>query len=231
MSDPGRRTTGATAGGGARPRRPWWLLLVLAVLVLAALLFALSRCGQGAGTDPGPATGAAPSPGPTPTLSAAPSAALTAAPSAVPAPAAPPAASAASPAPGAGPAGDAGSLTTGGAALLPLAQAVDADGSLATRAGQQVTGDGVLVESVPADEGFWVGISVTDRIWVQIEGAGESPYRVRPGDRVSFTGQLVANPEGFASQSGVDAAEGAEQLDRQAAHITVPQADLRLMAR
>jgi hypothetical protein len=29
----------------------------------------------------------------------------------------------------------------------------------------------------------------------------------------------------------VEADEGAEQLDRQAAHITVPQADLRLVSR
>jgi hypothetical protein len=84
---------------------------------------------------------------------------------------------------------------------------------------------------VPADEGFWVGSSATDRIWVQLEGGGESAYTVRPGDRVSFTGQLVANPAGFARQSGVDPDEGAEQLDRQAAHITVSQADLRLTSR
>lgn len=222
MSERERRAAGTTvAAGGRRPRM--WLWIVLAVLVLVALLFALSRCGAGAGPGAGgtgapaanpPAAPVTPTAGPT---AAGPTGAATTAPGA-----AEPA-----PAPGSGPAGGAGSLTAGGTALLPVSQAADANGSLAGLVGQEVAAEGVAVESVPADEGFWVGTSATDRIWVQLEGEGESGYAVRPGDRVSFRGQLVANPAGFAQRSGVDAGEGAAQLDRQAAHVTVRQADLR----
>jgi hypothetical protein len=223
MNDRERRAAGATAAG---PRgRGWRLLLwvVLAVLVLAALLFALSRCG--AGGDPGAGGTGAPAANP-PAAPASPTAGPTAA-AAPTSAAAPTGPGAATPAPEPAPAGGAGSLAAGGAALLPVSQAADADGSLAGLVGRDVTADGVAVQSVPADEGFWVGTSATDRIWVQLEGGGESGYTVRPGDRVSFSGRLVANPAGFAQRSGVDAAEGAAQLDRQAAHVIVRQADLR----
>ncbi|MFC4951131.1 hypothetical protein [Pseudonocardia sp. GCM10023141] len=70
---------------------------------------------------------------------------------------------------------------------------------------------GSPVQSVPADEGFWT--SETDRIWVQLTGdAGESGYTVQPRDRVDFTGQDLAHDAGFAEQSDVDAAEGADLL-------------------
>ena len=47
------------------------------------------------------------------------------------------------------------------------------------------------MQSVPADEGFWVTADGGDRVWVQIETTGESPFVVEPGTRVSFTGTVV----------------------------------------
>ncbi|MGI8682083.1 MAG: sigma-70 family RNA polymerase sigma factor [Mycobacteriales bacterium] len=107
-------------------------------------------------------------------------------------------------------------LAVDGKALLPL----PAD-RLAPYAGQTVTATGVLVQSVAADEGFWVGQNATDRVWVQLRlSTSESPEQVRVGERVSFVGTVVANPPGFAERVGVNAAEGAAQLTRQGAHIS-----------
>lgn len=84
--------------------------------------------------------------------------------------------------------------------------------------------------SVPADEGFWVGSSATDRVWVQLTGsAGESPVTVKAGNRISFsTGKVVANPAGFAAKVGVDAAEGGAQLDAQKQHIEIAKTSIKL---
>jgi hypothetical protein len=177
--------------------------LLVAVLLIAGLLVALLRCG----TDAGPA-------GPTPT------------------PEAGAAATPAGPTPGAAPGPEAGTgagtLTVGDTPLLPVAAVAGSDGSLAAVVGRPVAATDVVVQSVAADEGFWVGSSGTDRVWVQLTGEGESAYAIGPGDRVSFTGQVVGHDAGFAAQVGVDPAEGAEQLTRQAAHAAVVQADLQL---
>jgi hypothetical protein len=121
-------------------------------------------------------------------------------------------------------------LTADGTSLIPPAQVAGPQGELTAHAGKAVTGRGVLVQSVPADEGFWVGTSATDRVWVQLSGTGESGYVVRQGDRVEFTGRVVANDPGFAARVGVDSAEGADQLTRQAAHIEVAKSELRKSA-
>ena len=85
------------------------------------------------------------------------------------------------------------------------------------------------VQSVPADEGFWVGTSVKDRLWVQLTGAaGESAYQVKVGDRVDFTGTTSDTPPEFAKQVGVSADEGAAQLTTQGRHLVVNKADVRL---
>jgi hypothetical protein len=212
MSDRGPRASGAS-GAGVQQRRPWWLWLLVALVAIAALLFALSRCGGDGDPAAAPGSGDA-APAPT-----APESADAAAPAA-PSPAAP-----TGPEPGGAGAGE-GGLTVGGAALLPLAGAAGPDGSLAGRVGEQVTASGATVQSVAADEGFWVGTSETDRVWVQLQGGGESDYLVRPGDRVEFDGPLVAHDDAFAAEVGVDPAEGADQLTGQGAHVEVQQSDL-----
>jgi hypothetical protein len=123
-----------------------------------------------------------------------------------------------------------GSLTADGTSVLPLAQVSGPNGQLTSQTGKAATGQGVLVQSVPADEGFWVGTSETDRVWVQLSGTDESGYVVQQGDRVDFTGQVATHDSGFATQVGVDAAEGADQLGQQGAHIEVAKSELRRSA-
>ncbi len=228
MSTPPTEVTGATPDAARRPRRPWWLWLLLALVVLALLVFGLVRCGSGGAEDAG---GAGTTGGPTgseatgtadPDAGGADAGAPT---GAAPAPGAP---ASGAPAPGAPGSGTAGSLTAGGTALLPVAAAAGPGGELTGLVDEPVSGQGVVVQSVPADEGFWVGGSDSDRVWVQLAvQPGESPFRVQPGDRLDLTGRVVAHDAGFAQQVGVDAAEGAEQLTRQAAHVEVAKADLR----
>jgi hypothetical protein len=130
----------------------------------------------------------------------------------------------------AGGAGGQGQIVTGdGRPVLELAAAPDAAGALAGVTGQPVTATGVRVLSVPADEGFWVGASDTQRVWVQLTGdAGESPYQVQEGDAVDFEGTVVAHDAAFAQQVGVDEAEGAAQLAQQAQHLEVAKNVVRL---
>lgn len=93
--------------------------------------------------------------------------------------------------------------------------------------GQQVVVDGAEVESVPADEGFWVDAGGGDRVWVQVETAGESPYTVTDGQRVAFSGLVVAHDEDFARRPEFPAGD-AEELTEAGAHVEVDVSDLRL---
>ena len=122
-------------------------------------------------------------------------------------------------------------MTADGRSALAPAAGTDAAAALGGLAGQPVTATGVRVLSVPADEGFWLGTSETERVWVQLTGeAGESPYQVQEGDLVDFEGTVEAHDAAFAEQVGVDAAEGAQQLTEQAAHLEVAKSSLRLSA-
>ena len=84
----------------------------------------------------------------------------------------------------------------------------------------------VVVESVPADEGFWVGPGPRQRVWVQLVGGGESPVQVRPGDEVSFDGRAVPLPSGHVQRVGLSADEGADELRDLGLHVEVSKADL-----
>ena len=96
--------------------------------------------------------------------------------------------------------------------------------------GREVTGTGLQVLSVPADEGFWAGNNNADRVWVELLPAQqESPVAIRQGELIDLSGQMVAHGRDFAAQNGVDAAEGADQLTRQAAHIDAPQDQVRVV--
>ena len=97
---------------------------------------------------------------------------------------------------------------------------------LARHAGQRVRGVHVPARGVYADEGFWVGTG--DQLWVQLVGRGESPFRVRSGQRASFTGRLVPNPPGFAQRVGMVPSDGAALAQRQGHHIEVAYADITL---
>jgi RNA polymerase sigma factor (sigma-70 family) len=122
------------------------------------------------------------------------------------------------------PAGDP-RLTSEGRAILPLTGRPP----LSRYAGDPVRAQGVPVQQVTADEGFWVGTGARDRVWVQLTGTRESRVQVRRGDRVSFTGRMVGHRPGFAGGAGVTAREGAALLDRQGQHVEVRADRLRLI--
>jgi len=109
-----------------------------------------------------------------------------------------------------------------GTLLLPDGSAVPInDSALGRHVGTQLSASNAPVQSVPADEGFWLGESPTRRVWVQLLNSAEQDHRIRPGDRVSFEGEVASHPPGFAERVGVTSAEGAAQLGRQGAHIAV----------
>jgi RNA polymerase sigma factor (sigma-70 family) len=116
------------------------------------------------------------------------------------------------------------SLTSEGRAILPLTGRPP----LSRYAGDPVRAQGVRVRQVAADEGFWVGTSPRDRVWVQLTGTRESRPRVQRGDRVSFSGRMVEHQPGFARRAGVTASEGAGLLDQQGYHVEVSAGGLRV---
>ena len=185
------------------------LPLLLALLALIAVLFLLSRCGD----DDDPAATGTPTTPATATATTAPVASAS-----VPATASAPAGT------GQDANGEPGAVTAGGADLLGASA-----GDLRTHAGQEAAGRAVRVQSVPADEGFRVGTSEQDRLWVQLSGTGgEFTYKVRQGDSIDFTGTVTATPEGFAARTGVTEAEGAGLLTSQGFHVSAPASTIKL---
>jgi hypothetical protein len=86
---------------------------------------------------------------------------------------------------------DAGRLTAGNAQLLPPPA-----GGLAAQVGETATGKDAVVQSVNGNEGFFVGSSTKDRVYVEWGGdIGEneaSRFQPQKGDRVNLTGPLQA---------------------------------------
>ena len=115
-----------------------------------------------------------------------------------------------------------GALRAGDTALLP----VPATG-LSPLSGTDVRAEGVTVESVVADEGFWVGSSAEERVFVFLTPQartrqGESPFQVRAGQRVNLQGALRPVPRDI-TPFGVDALEGADQLRQQGQYVEATQ--------
>lgn len=126
-----------------------------------------------------------------------------------------------SPAPSAAPtsaaAGPTPALSVGGTPVLPLPSS-----GLDALSGQPVTG-GSRVQSVVADEGFWVGSSTTERIFVFLTPqartkSGESPFKVQAGQSVMLKGTLKPVPTDVA-RLGLEADEGADQLKQQGQYV------------
>jgi hypothetical protein len=84
---------------------------------------------------------------------------------------------------------DSGRLAAGGVSLLPPPAS-----GLAAQGGKTVTGKDVVVQSVNGNEGFFVGSSATERVYVEWGGdVGEneaSRFRPQKGQRVNLTGPL-----------------------------------------
>lgn len=98
---------------------------------------------------------------------------------------------------------------------------------LARMAGRSVEIENLPVDSVPANEGFWLGCA-DGRVWIQLTGVGESPERITPGRRLDLTGTVAAHSQGFSGSVGADPPESAAELDRQRLHFEVAYRDLLL---
>jgi hypothetical protein len=129
-------------------------------------------------------------------------------------------------------AGQGGAAAAGAGTLVAGGQDLLADGGagLAQYVGQPAEGAAVRVESVVADEGFWVGSSPQQRVFVFLsesarQSAGESGFQVEAGQTVQLSGE-VSPLEGQPSELGVEDAEGADQLRTQAAYITAETVSL-----
>lgn len=121
------------------------------------------------------------------------------------------------------------------ASLAPACPELSVDGqplvaetaaSLRANAGQPVHANAVVVADVPADEGFWLTCGSL-RLWVELTGSGaESPVRIRPGARLTFTGTLALHGPEYPAGQGVDATEGASELAAHGVHIAVPESSV-----
>lgn len=194
----------ADPGRDRRRRRGgwlWWLLLLLAAVI--ALIIVLAARGCGSDNDNGKSSNngqTATNGGAGTTTSAASN--------------------------GSGSGGSAtgiGALTSRSANLLGRSPT-----ALARFVGKPVSGRAVKVVSVVGDEVFWVGSSNSDRVLVHLKTSGESPPKVRAGDRASFTGALAKNAAGAAGSYGVTEREGAALLKRQGVHVETNVSTLKL---
>lgn len=115
-------------------------------------------------------------------------------------------------------------LGVGGTRLLPAERV----GSLRAHAGQVAEARDVPVQSVAADEGFWVGAGPGQRVWVQLRSAGESAVQVRAGQRASFTAEVVPAAADFPARAGVSAAEGAVEIRATGVYLLLDPKQLTL---
>jgi hypothetical protein len=119
-----------------------------------------------------------------------------------------------------------GSLEAGTTSLFEAARG---DQGLIDFVGQTATGYAVPVQSVDADEGFWVGASATDRVWVQLTSNDESTITITAGELLDLSGPVVSHGADYARKAGVTAEEGADQLTREAAHLEVQPSQVKVV--
>jgi RNA polymerase sigma factor (sigma-70 family) len=115
-------------------------------------------------------------------------------------------------------------LSVGDTRLLPAERV----GSLRGHAGRAAVAREVPVQSVAADEGFWVGAGPGRRVWVQLDTRGESAVRVRRGQVASFTAEVVPARADFPERAGVSAAEGAAEIRATGVYLRVEEDRLTL---
>ena len=115
-----------------------------------------------------------------------------------------------------------GAISQGGLAAAGERIFVSSGSDLRQYVDEDVMVCSVSVQSVAADEGFWLGGSEHERVWVQMMTTGESLPRVKAGDAVSFTGRVVPHGEDFPGRVGVEPSQGAAALAHDGFHIEVP---------
>lgn len=116
-----------------------------------------------------------------------------------------------------------GSLTAGGRPVLPLPAAA----KLTSFAGKPAAGRSVSVESVIADEAFWVGTGPRDRVLVHLGRSTESPFQVKKGERVTFTGTVKPASAVTAKRFGITDADSVSQLRSQGEYIEVGRGKIK----
>jgi hypothetical protein len=117
-----------------------------------------------------------------------------------------------------------GSLTARGETLLPVPA-----GGLTAYETETATGSEVTVQSVVKDEGFWVGSSAQDRVYVEYGGdvgANESQgFEPAVGDRVNLTGPVRPAPRNPARTLNLNDRD-ARQVTEQGAYINADEAEI-----
>lgn len=99
-----------------------------------------------------------------------------------------------------------GDLVAGGKNLLPVAQA----GDLKSTVGKPAVGTAVAVQEVVKGQGFWIGSSAKDRVYVEFGGdvgSDEQPgtdVGIVTGDRVNVTGEVRPAPQDPAKALNLD---------------------------
>jgi|GEM_PF-5803020 len=122
-------------------------------------------------------------------------------------------------------AGTAGPLIASGQDVLAVA---GDPAALAALQGTTASGS-ATVESVVSDEGFWIGTSPQDRVFVFITEAargtsGESPFQVAAGQVVNLT--ATVQPIDGLVPADLDAADGRAQLESQGVLLAADQLQL-----
>lgn len=116
-------------------------------------------------------------------------------------------------------------LSAGGQDLLSVE-----GGRIGALEGERASGT-AQVESVVADEGFWVGTDAANRVFVFLtpearRSAGESGFQVEAGQTVSLQGTVKTSSPDFAQNAGVTGAEGAQQLVEQGGYVEATEVRL-----
>ena len=106
--------------------------------------------------------------------------------------------------------------------------AVTASSSIRAKVGGRADATGVIVQSVVTRNGLWVG-SRTLRVWVELVGPLR-PLNITAGDRLRFTGTVIANGSSYPDRAGVRG-PGAALLNRQGTHIDVMTTDVQVESR
>lgn len=118
-----------------------------------------------------------------------------------------------------------GRLTTSGKALPTSAPRLE------HHVGKRVRARGVTVESVPSDEGFWIGRKdARVFVWITTPRSQESSVRIETGERMTFTGTIKRHRPGFGRRHGVTEGEGAVELRRNPQLIEVSLREIRVHA-
>jgi len=121
--------------------------------------------------------------------------------------------------------GTAGVLEADGVDLFSLGSGKKGNsGDARELEGETVSGQGVKVQSVVSDEGFWVGSSEQKRFFVFLDIEGESGEDIRPGALLDFSGELRPLPFDFKKRFALGKSSDAGRLRSQGLYLELTEA-------